>query len=182
MSEDRPSRREVRAWGAHPDKLHRDARSGVSRGEPDMVSYFDNPPALSEKPVIATPPEKEPKIRGGAEYFKGRELPTDVWAPTGVAYYKRLEDIPTQSFRNRTDPLKVDSYEERAAMALQVCPPLEGEPDDASFQFVGERGLYVRVIVRETEEAVDGVTPKKPVIRWMPYNEETTDLKHIRRL
>ena len=155
----------------------------VSRGRDAEPSFFLHPPAPTVPPEPVTQQQDTtPIIRGGADYFRGRELPTDVCAPTGVSYYKRLEDIPTKSFRNRTDPLKVDSIEERAAMALQVCPPMEGEPADASFQFVGERGLYVRVIVREIEETVGGVTRKKPVIRWMHYNEETTDLKHIRVL
>ena len=145
------------------------------------VSFFDHPPRLTVPSEPITPKQDETlAIRGGADYFKHREFPTDVWAPTGVAYYEKLEDIPTVLFPKTDKPPKIASWENRAEVALQVCPPAEGDPVDASFKLVGERGLYVRVILGEKEEKIGGVTRKEPIIRWMHYNEEAADFKDIR--
>lgn len=161
-----PSRRKPRHPG--PD---------ISR----RVSFFDNPPQIvrQPEPVISVKNET-PAIKGGAEYFGTREFPTDVWAWRGVAYYERLEDIPTVLRPKTNTPPRIDKLEDCAAVALQVCPPLEGEPSDASFKLVGERGLYVRVILGEKEEVVGGVTVKRPMIRWMHFNEEDAKPKEIR--
>lgn len=113
-------------------------------------------------------------------FFKGRDLPTDVWAPSGVAYYERIEDIPEVLFSKTTTPPKIASWETRAAVALQVCPPAEGGPADSSFRIIGDRGLYVRVVLGQVEEQVGEITRKKPIIRWMHYNEEAADFKNIR--
>ncbi len=159
----------------------RRSKRRVSRARNPEDSFFDHPPmpAVRLKPVVLQQDEA-PIIRTGADYFKGRELPADVWAPSGVAYYERLEDIPTVLFPKTDKPPKIAGWENRAAVALQVCPPGEGEPADSSFRIVGDRGLYVRVILGEMEEKVGEVIRKKPIIRWMHYNEEAAAFKNIR--
>lgn len=176
MGEEGPTGRvpkAIRRLGNHPDKV---------RSVP--VSFFDNPPKPSEESTYVAPKsEQVPVIRNGGEYFKGRDLPTDVWAPSGIVYYKKIEDIPTLDIPNKDENSKAaswDSIEERAATALEVCPPAEGEFYDASFKFVGERGLYVRVILGKTEKMVNGEAIKEPIIRWMHFNEEGADFKDIR--
>jgi len=154
----------------------------VRRRKPRVeVSFFDSPPAPTIKPEPAAPkPDVVPAIRGGADYFKGSELPTDAWAPSGIVYYQRLEDIPPV-YRPKTDLRpNMDDWEAKSAIGLPVCPPRRDEPPDASFQIVGERGLYVRVIIGETEETVDGVSHKKQTMRWMHYNEENAAFKDLR--
>jgi hypothetical protein len=178
--------------GAHPEKTSgvRGQRNrlggkevpGIGRQGPRInFSFFDNPPKPIENPEAATPKlDETPIIRGGVDYFKGREIPTDVWAPNGIAYYEKIEDIPVVLFPKTEKPPKIAGWETRAAVALQVCPPIEGESADASFKFVGERGLYVRVILRQTKEIIDGVTKEKPTVRWMHFNEEDAQFKDIK--
>lgn len=168
--------------GTYGERQQRDLLGGVDipkhRGRKSLGSrrgLFVSTQPRSHVSVIQEPISVEI-----TSFFKGKDLPTDVWAPTGVAYYEKLDDIPTQSFRTRNEPIKIDSYEERSAVALQVCPPMEGEPADASFKIVGERGLYVRVILEEKEETIGGVKVKKPIIKWMHFNEEDAKPKEIR--
>lgn len=132
---------------------------------------FDEAPIT---PVHRLQPDPSPSgiPPGMNEYFKGEELPKDVFVPGGTAYYKRFEDIPTENYRNRQERLKIESIEDRASIVLQVCPPLEGEAEDASFRFVGERGMYVRVIREYREEVHSGKEIKVPVVRWIPFNSD----------
>lgn len=165
--------------GRYGDSLQRDILGGVSvpthrRRKPLRSGgkglLDDTQPSRAEAGTRVISPEI-------SAFFEGRDLPTDVWAPTGIAYYKRLEDIPDVLFPKTNTPPKIDSWEARSAIALQVCPPMEGEPADASFRLVGERGLYVRVILGEE---VNGANSKKPIIRWMHFNEEDAGPKKLR--
>jgi hypothetical protein len=177
--------RDIRRLGAHPERIPVQVGSeflGTRRKKPRVaVSFFDSPPTLTARPEPTTPkPDTAPAIRGGADYFKGRELPMDVWAPPGIVYYERLEDIPPV-LRPKTDIRpNMDDWETKGAVGLKVFPLRGDESPDASFKIVGERGLYVRVIVGETEETADGTTRKKQIVRWMHFNEENAAFKDLR--
>jgi hypothetical protein len=151
------------------------------------ISFFDYPPplVLGAEPVLPPKPEI-PAIRGGLEYFRGREVPTRVWAPTGIVYYRRLEDIPTKSRLQRDKPFHVDiEVEERneppfKGVILDVFPLEQGESEDASFKFIGEQGLYVRVVVDKENARVGEAAHAKPTVRWMHFNEEDAELEDVR--
>lgn len=114
------------------------------------------------------------------EYFRGRELPTDVWIPTGAVYYREVTDIPEETFPKADRPPQIDKVETDASVAREVCPPREGESPDASFKFIGDRGLYVRVIVGKSKRVVAGKSIEELDLRWVPFNEEDVDPKKIR--
>lgn len=119
--------------------------------------------------AVVTERRLSPEIKS---FFSGGDLPTDVYVYPGTGYYKRLEDIRPQIKPERGFGSSIERYEDRFGVALQVCPPLEGEPDDASFRLVGERGMYVRVIVGEVEEKIGEQVVRRPDIRWIHYNPE----------
>lgn len=99
------------------------------------------------------------------DFFKGDELPDVVYVPNGAAYYKKLEDIPEENFKNSNTTPKIDSFETRSFVVLKVSPVLPGETREASFRFRGERGLYVRVIPEN-----DRGVPEPKNLRWVPFN------------
>jgi len=128
------------------------------------------------KPETVLPPDVK-------EYFKKSEIPDSVFVPPGVAYYEKFEDIPIKDFRNRSGPPKIDSIEERASVVLNISPSLEGEEEFSSFRFVGERGLYVRVIKEYEQKTHNDLVIRTPVLRWVPYNSDEDVLaRKIRRV
>lgn len=170
--------KDIRRQGAHPDKI-----LSAQDGERKLGEF-----GILDQPRVLTPGENAINKAGFgspevAAYFRGRELPTNVIVPPGVAYYNKPEDIPTESFPHRTTHLKIEAYEHRAGISLEVYPPDKGEPPDASFRFIGERGLYVRVI-RFKEKLVDKQLQRTRIVSWTPFNEigEDTDLAKIRRV
>jgi hypothetical protein len=164
-----PSVREARSRGAHPEK----ART------PDhgQMSAFDSIPQQSDISVSGSRPE--PTLSNPGRLFKEGQIPEAVYVPTGTAYYATKDDIPTKSFPKREAPLKIDHIETRAAIALKICPPQASEAEDASV-IVNERGIYVRVILNETDNQADAT--QKFLTMWIHYNEVDTQKRGPQRL
>lgn len=106
------------------------------------------------------------------ELFKGGEIPDVVYVPPGAAYYRDIEDIPTESIKTGNKSPNIDRLETRSFVVLSILPPLSGEPEDASFRVVGDRGLYVRAILDKRGEKSESDTQEsRPELRWVPFNK-----------
>ncbi len=168
MSETKPSVREVRALGAHPEKVRIPGHG--------QMGAFDSISQQLEISVAGSRPE--PILPNPGRLFKEGQIPEAVYVPTGTAYYATKDDIPTRSFPKMEAPLKIDHVETRAAIALKICPPQAGEAEDASVT-VSERGIYVRVIPNEGSSQEE--TIQKPRTMWIHYNEVDTQKRGQQR-